>query len=67
MREIQMVFYKILEKENPKLLEVVRELVLAGEDPERIADKVEEIAGKEKLLPGMVEGAAHYIKAQQAH
>jgi len=51
---------------NPGLYDAVKQLVELGQSPRTIANRVEKQAGRDSVLPGLVEGAAKTIKAQEA-
>jgi hypothetical protein len=58
-------YHDMLKDTNPGLYAVVKALIEAGQSPETIAQRVERTAGKDSVLPGLVEGAAKTIKKKQ--
>jgi len=64
MREdpINTEFYNLIKDKHPGLLTTIEELLRRGQTPDQIAAYVEEQLTGDSSLPGLVEGAARYLK-----
>lgn len=58
-------YHDILKDMNPSLYNAVRQLVESGQSPHAIVNRIERIAGKNSVLPGLVEGTAKTIVAER--
>ena len=56
------LYHDTLKDMHPALYAAIKELVASGQSPQAIAKRTEVVAGKDSVLPGLVEATARFIK-----